>query len=228
MRIGASLLLKNGYCYQSYRWKYLRPLGSLVTAIKYLERRNVDEISIIRYCRRDDNLQSLEKDLELISNIDCMTPLSFGGGIRDSSILHKLHVLPIERILINSSFIERDEALLSTAIRLFGKQALVAVLPYRVVDGRLEYFHSRLNNFSDCDLDFVQQYSNEVMFYNTNLEGSSPIHPQHIFDFPLPNSKIILSGGINRALILQAKKLNFSAISFDNSSLHKEFNFSEL
>ena len=73
-----------------------------------------------------------------------------------------------------------------------------------------------------------QQYSNEVMFYNTNLEGSSPIHPQHIFDFPLPNSKIILSGGINRALILQDKKLNFSAISFDNSSLHKEFNFSEL
>ena len=69
MRVGACLLLKDGYCYQSYRWQYLRPLGSLQNAVTILEERQVDEIAIIRYCRGDQDNYSFESDLKLISNL---------------------------------------------------------------------------------------------------------------------------------------------------------------
>ena len=29
MRIGSTVLLYNGYCYNSYNWNFLRPLGKL-------------------------------------------------------------------------------------------------------------------------------------------------------------------------------------------------------
>ncbi|MDA7490984.1 HisA/HisF-related TIM barrel protein [Synechococcus sp. AH-707-M23] len=197
-------------------------------AVKILEQRKVDEISIIRYCRENDDVNDFNRDLDLIANIDCITPLSFGGGIRDSHILQKLHQLPIERLLLNSAYMQKNQDLIEQAIQIFGKQALIAVLPYRVSAGKLQYFHSSANSFHSCDLDFVNKFSNEVMFYNTELEGvNHSIHPK-ICDFPLPCSKIILSGGINRALIKKLRHQRIAAVCIDNVSLHHEFNFNQL
>ena len=220
MRIGASLLLKNGYCYQSYRWKFLRPLGTLQNAIKILEERKVDEISIIRYCRGVDDINSFDHDLDLISNIDCMTPLSFGGGIRDVVTLQKIHKLPVERILLSSAYIEKNQVLIEKAIELFGKQALIAVLPYRFLNKRLDFFYCRLDKFHDCDINFIDKYSNEVMLYNTQLEGCNYIAHSEIHHFPFANSKIILSGGVNRSFIKKVRNIDFAAVCFDNTSLH--------
>ena len=87
-----------------------------------LEERQVDEIAIIRYCRGDQDNYSFESDLKLISNLDCITPLSFGGGIRDFKSLKYLHQLPIERILLSSAYVEKnistEEALVCLGSRL--------------------------------------------------------------------------------------------------------------
>jgi len=218
----------NGYCYQSIRWQYLRPLGSLQNAVRMLEKRNVDEIAIIRYCRENDNHNSLDSDLELIANIDCITPLSFGGGIRDLPTLEKLHNLPIERLLLNSAYIDKNQALIEEAIRMFGKQALIAVLPYKASGGELQYFNSSLNLFQHCDIDFVDSFSNEVMFYNIQSEGINSRAPITTYNFPLANSKIIISGGINRTSVNRLHDHDFAAVCMDNVSLHHEFNFNQL
>ena len=137
MRISASLLLKNGFCYQSYRWQYLRPLGSLQHAVSILEERQVDDISIIRYCRKDQSSDDFLSDLELISNLDCTTPLSFGGGIRDRQSLKMLHQLPVERLLLSSAYIEKNIILIKEALSIFGKQSLIAVFPYRICNNKI-------------------------------------------------------------------------------------------
>ena len=155
MRIGASLLLKDGFCYQSYRWQFLRPLGTLQNAVRILEERQVDEISIVRYCRDVDNLDLFKQDVEVISKIDCITPLAFGGGIRDTSHIEFLHQLPIERILLSSAYIEQNKDLIFELISLFGKQAMIAVLPYKISDNKLKYYHCRTQCFVDCDYDFI-------------------------------------------------------------------------
>ena len=79
MRIGATVLLIAGQCYQSYSWSKMRPLGRLEHVVEMLEEYQCDEISIIRPVRDDDSLSSLEKDLNVLKNINTMTPLSFGG-----------------------------------------------------------------------------------------------------------------------------------------------------
>lgn len=229
MRIGACLLLKNGYCYQSYRWKYLRPLGSLQNAVRILEERQVDEISIIRYCRDDHNEEEFASDLELISNLDCTTPLAFGGGIRDNKVLKKLHQLPIERILLSSAYIEKNNSLLDNAIALFGRQALIAVLPYRVCNNKIEYYHCRRKKFGNCNIDFVDAHANEVMLYNTEHEGLAfSSRPDNSHLYPFNHSKTILSGGINYEFIKKMRKSDFAAVCIDNSALHHEFNFYQL
>lgn len=229
MRVGASLLLRDGYCYQSYRWMYLRPLGSLQNAVSILEERQVDEISIIRYCRDDQDNDNFQSDLELISNLDCVTPLSFGGGIRTTEALKALHQLPIERILLSSAYIEKNDSLIEEAISIFGKQALIAVLPYRVLSNKIQYYHSRIQKFVSCDLNFIDSQSNEVMLYNTDHEGLAFCdYPGNIDLLPFHNSKVILSGGINFEFITKMRNLGFAAVSIDNSSLHHEFNFQQL
>ena len=157
-----------------------------------------------------------------------MTPLSFGGGIRDTQVLTKIHKLPIERILLNSAYIEKNKNLMDEAINLLGKQALVAVLPFRFQSDKFEYFNSSLNEFQDCDINFVDKYSNEVMFINTDLDGQHYSARAQFYPFPIPNSKVILSGGINRTIVKQLRNSDYAAVCFDNASLHHEFNFSQL
>ena len=229
MRIGASLLLKNGFCYQSYRWQFLRPLGTLQNAVRILEERQVDEISIIRYCRDVDDMDLFKQDVDLVSNIDCITPLSFGGGIRDMRHIQFLHQLPIERILLSSGYIEKNKDLIMELINLFGKQAMIAVLPYKILDNKLKYYHCRTQRFVDCDYDFINSWSNEVMLYNTQNEGMAYNTCSNIIDLiPFEPEKVILSGGINANLIKEVRNLNYAAVSIDNSSLHTEFNFYQL
>ena len=80
MRLGTTLLFKDGYCYQSYGWNMLRPLGALQNALNHLDKYELDEISIIRPVR--DNDYSYNKDVQRLKNAKSSTPLAFGGGIR--------------------------------------------------------------------------------------------------------------------------------------------------
>ena len=65
MRIGTTLLFQDGYCYQSYGWNMLRPLGALQNALDHLDKYELDEISIIRPVR--DNDYSYNKDVQRLT-----------------------------------------------------------------------------------------------------------------------------------------------------------------
>ena len=60
----------------------------------------------IRYCRELKSGE-LEYDLEIIANLDCTTPLAFGGGIRDSSSL-KCYIDCLLSILLSSAYFEKN------------------------------------------------------------------------------------------------------------------------
>ena len=55
MRLGSVIWFKNGYCYQSYGWKLLRPLGKLQNIINHLDKYLIDDITILRPIRDNDN-----------------------------------------------------------------------------------------------------------------------------------------------------------------------------
>ena len=225
MRIGASLLLLNGVCYQSYAWDILRPLGCLQTALNSLENYGCDEIAIIRPVRNKDDC--LDADLELLGEIQSMTPISFGGGIRTLAQLQSLECLPLERLILSSAFIRFDQDLVSTSTSHFGRQAIQCFLPFRHTGKEFLIFdscRSRYVDISEIAFDLIDQYANEVVLHDTSNEGFESKFNFDILNYiPFDLHKVVVSGGIGPASCREAANLGLASALIENRLLHKEY-----
>ncbi|MFT5660480.1 MAG: imidazole glycerol phosphate synthase subunit HisF [Sulfurimonas sp.] len=227
MRIGSSIILLNGYCYQSYNWRYLRPLGKLQNAIDFLEAYECDEITIIRPIRDIDTIESFQKDIDEISKLKCMTPLSFGGGLRDIKHIDMLHNLPIERLVFSSAFIHTNIDIIHYATNLYGHQAIQCMLPFTLKNNTVQIFSSSLNKFIPYDsinVEFIQEYANEIILLDIQNEGLSNKFTDRILKkIKIKNSKLIISGGVGKETIGLCEKQNIASILIDNKVLHEEY-----
>jgi len=227
MRIGSSIILLDGYCYQSYGWKQMRPLGKLQNIIDYLEAYQCDEIAIMRPIRDIDTIESFQRDINELLNIKCMTPLSFGGGLRDMEHIELLHNLPIERLMFSSSFIHKDIGLIKYATSLYGHQAIQCILPFNYENDVVQIFSSKLNKFvpiDSIDIDFIEKYANEIILLDTNNEGlSDKFYDEILKRIQIDNTKLIISGGIGKENIKFAKNNNIASVIIDNKVLHNEY-----
>lgn len=227
MRIGSSIIFLNGYCYQSYGWNLMRPLGRLQNVIDFLEAYQCDEIAIIRPIRDIDTMESFEKDINELLNLNCATPLSFGGGLRTIKHIDMLHNLPIERLMFSSSFIHKEVDLIKYATGLYGHQAIQCVLPFTYEDEKLSIFSSKLNKFvpfESIDIEFIQMYANEIILLDTKSEGLSNKFDSRILkDIKIDNAKLIISGGIGKEDIALGKKSAIASVIIDNKVLHSEY-----
>lgn len=227
MRIGSSILLLDGYCYQSYKWKRLRPLGKLQNAIDFLEAYKCDEITIIRPIRNIDTIESFQKDIDEISKLNCMTPLSFGGGLRDFIHIDMLHNLPIERLVFSSSFIHPNTDLINYTTNLYGHQAIQCILPFTLENDTLQIFSSSLDKlipYKQINIEFIQKYANEIILLDIQHEGlSNKFNNDILKKIQIQNSKIIISGGVNKETINFCKKQDVASTLIDNKVLHSEY-----
>lgn len=224
MRLGSILLFKNGFCYQSYGWNFLRPLGKLQNVITHLDKYLVDDITIIRPIRNNDNQIQLLSDLNEIKTIKSSTPISFGGGIRNIDQLKLLRKMPIERFVFSSSLFNKESSLLTTAKNLFGKQAIIGLIPFKTVP-ELKVFNCQKNYFVSSDeinhLDMVD----EIILYDCTNEGNQNGFNCDIFNLlKLDPKNCIISGGVAN-LFNSFKNYNEmpKAIAIENSILHREF-----
>lgn len=227
MRVGASIIFLDGYCYQSYGWKLMRPLGRLQNVIDFLEAYGCDEIAIIRPIRDTDTMESFEKDINELLNLNCATPLSFGGGLRSVKHIDMLHNLPIERLMFSSSFIHKEGDLLKYATDLYGRQAIQCVLPFIYKNDAISIFSSKLNQFipiESIDIEFIQKHANEVILLDTKNEGLSDKFDKRVLeDIKIENAKLIIMGGIGKEDIRLGKNSAIASVIIDNKVLHGEY-----
>ena len=227
MRIGSSVLLVDGYCYQSYGWKKLRPLGSLQNIINSLEAYQCDEISIIRPVRENDSIKAFKKDLVIIQKLNCMTPISFGGGIKNSEMVDLLHNLPVERLIFSSAFITENYKPIEHAIELYGHQAIQCAIPLGILNGELKVFHSNSNVYTSIDaIDFnmIEKLSNEIILIDIDNEGCNDKFNKRMLDFiDIDYNRLVISGGIGKAAIKFAYNNNIASVMIDNRVLHNEY-----
>ncbi|MFX4237788.1 HisA/HisF-related TIM barrel protein [Aliarcobacter butzleri] len=227
MRVGSTIILLNGYCYQSYNWKMMRPLGELQRVIDSLEAYHCDEISIIRPIRIDDTNESFKKDIQEIKKINCMTPLNFGGGLRSCENIDLLHDLPIERLIFSSAFINKDFEVIEYARRLFGQQAIQALIPFLIENDSIKVFSSnqdKLIPIEDIDMDLINKSANEIVLYDIQNESrSNQFKEEVIKKLDIDNEKLIISGGIGHTNIKNAKRDNLASVLIDNKVLHEEY-----
>jgi phosphoribosylformimino-5-aminoimidazole carboxamide ribonucleotide (ProFAR) isomerase len=226
MRIGASIILLDGYCFQSYQWKFFRPLGSLQNILKFLDLYDVDEICITRPIKQNDSESSLCNDLQLIRSLLSNSPISFGGGLRNPTALKLLHNLPVERLHFSSAFINHDVNIIKQAANLFGKQAIVATLPIKIIDDNLFVYNGGSNSFqplSEDILNFIAEHADEAMIVDVMNEGIGESFNFKILDLvKFPKNQLIISGGIGPNVIKTASNKGIASCLIENRVLHHE------
>lgn len=227
MRVGASIIMKNGVAVQSYGWNLLRPLGDLQSALNSLDEYECDEITVLRYARSEDDAKAYNADISVLANCTTLSPLCFGGGIRSLEHIKKIHGLPVERIIFSSAAIEGNYELIEEAAALFGRQAIQLLIPFNYSGSDLSFFLPSRNNFiGSREVDFNRLHSlcNELILYDTKADGTSDNFSFEALSFiRFPFSRVILMGGIGLDAIKRAKTEGVAAVSIDNKVLHKEY-----
>lgn len=227
MRVGSTLLLKNGKCFQSYNWKFFRPLGSMQIALDTLNEYECDEVAIIRPARNDDSLNLFSQDLDVLKRSKTMTPISFGGGIRSLAQLNLLESLPIERLIFSSSFIENNSNFIYQASRIFGKQAIQCLLPVKIIDDDTYIYLSNKAEFvglEKIDFALINELANEVILYDTRNDGYHDCFDETIINkVCFPKHKLIISGGVGKSTIEWARRQGIASVLIDNKVLHREY-----
>lgn len=117
--------VKHGQVVKSYGYRFWRPAGDLVTAMRNLERWNADEILVIDISRR----HGLDPEIpKLIKKAGIATPLSYGGGVRTVADALMLMDAGCERFVIETLVFDAPEKVLELADTV-GAQALIASVP---------------------------------------------------------------------------------------------------
>ena len=223
MRVGTTLLFKDGYCYQSYGWNMLRPLGALRNALEHLDKYELDEICIIRPVRNND--KTYHHDLRCLKEAKSSTPLSFGGGIRNLNDIEILEGMPVERFVISSALFNENTALIERLHAKFGEQSIVGFIPFSLTK-HLRVFNSQENSFqSPQSLNkSALRLCDEVVLHDTDSEGEySGFKIEVVSALEIDNHKLIFSGGVsrivknNKSILIQPK-----SILIDNKILHRE------
>lgn len=224
MRIGSIVLFKNGYCYQSYGWNLLRPLGKLQNIVSHLDKYLIDDITIIRPIRDDENDSTLLSDLNEIKKLKSSTPISFGGGIRNINHLDLISGLPVERFVFSSALFKKESSLLRAATDLFGRQAIVGLIPFKL-ETQVSLFNSQINKFVSVDKLNNIELCDEIILYDCESEGSTNGFQKDVVNKLKINPKnCVFSGGVSdlvNSFINNNKEPK--ALAIENSILHREF-----
>lgn len=223
MRIGTTLLFKEGYCYQSYGWNMLRPLGALQNALNHLDKYELDEICILRPVRDKD--YTYQQDIELLRNAKSSTPLAFGGGIRSLDDIRVLEGMPAERFVVSSALFYNDIALIERLHSKYGEQSIIGFIPFSLKE-HLQVFNSRENcfQFPQTLNERALALCDEVVLHDCDSEGVKTGFNQEVVSY-LGNieSRLIYSGGVSEMLKEKLKWVNFpKSILVENKILHKE------
>ena len=224
MRIGSMVLFKNGYCYQSYGWNLLRPLGKLQNIVSHLDKYLIDDITIIRPIRDNENDSTLLSDLKEIKKLKSSTPISFGGGIRNINQLHLISGLPVERFVFSSALFTKESNLLRTATDLFGRQAIVGLIPFKL-EKQVSVFNSQINKFVSIDNLNNIELCDEIILYDCEREGSpNGFHKDVVNKLKINPKNCVFSGGVSN-LFNSFRNNNKApkALTIENSILYREF-----
>ena len=223
MRVGTTLLFKDGYCYQSYGWNMLRPLGALQNALKHLDKYELDEICIIRPVRDDD--KNYLQDLKFLREAKSSTPLAFGGGIRDLNEIDLLEGMPVERFVVSSVLFNKNTTLIERLHAKYGEQSIVGFIPFSLTK-QLRVFNSKENCFQSPQSLNISALGlcDEVVLHDCDSEGDyAGFKIEVVSALGIDKSKLIFSGGVS-GMLKNDESIPFKpkSILIDNKVLHRE------
>ena len=161
IRLIPAIFIKDGYIVRSENFTSHKKIGNVVNEVQRYNHWNIDELIFVDISRkkifhtnRQDHkikaVKSLDEILDLVSK-ECFMPLTFGGGIRDLKTIQKLINGGADKVILNT-MIHNDPKSVIKATRLFGSQAIVGCIDYKINNQELEFYIE--NGEKKLDLNF--------------------------------------------------------------------------
>ena len=125
------LLLQDKGLVKTVRFKDPTYIGDPINAVRIFNESEVDELIFldITPAKQRGILRNLKKypiPLDLVSKIseECYMPLAYGGGIQSMQDIHGIMSTGVEKVVINSSAVEKPD-LIQQAADQYGNQSIV-------------------------------------------------------------------------------------------------------
>ena len=161
------LYIKNGLIVRSENFAEHKIIGNVVNEVKRYNQWNIDELVYIDISRekvydsrRDDHkikrIKSIYEALRLIAKESFM-PLCFGGGIRDLETIKYFLKNGADKVVVNT-ILHKKPDIIAKAIDIFGSQAIVASIDYRLVNGEMIFYMENGTEQIDKNLYEIAQH----------------------------------------------------------------------
>jgi len=127
-RLSALIVVKDNIAVQSFSYNSYLPIGRPDLLIENYDRWGVDEIIVQVIDRTKNSLGPDFKLLEKISKLKIMTPLIYGGGIRNFDDAKLVIKHGADRVVIESAFLKEEDQVKDIS-NVIGSQAVIISLP---------------------------------------------------------------------------------------------------
>lgn len=165
------LFIKNGLIVRSETFDSHKIIGNVVNEVRRYNQWDIDELIYIDISRekhydsrRDDHkiqrVNSVDDILDLVSK-ECFMPLSFGGGIRDIQTIKRYLKGGADKVVLNTMLHENPKEV-KEAIEIFGSQAIIASLDYKIIGDDLVFFSNYGQNPLSLNLDEMVAYISDL------------------------------------------------------------------
>ncbi|MBL4662021.1 MAG: imidazole glycerol phosphate synthase subunit HisF, partial [Flavobacteriaceae bacterium] len=150
-RVIPCLLYSNGGLYKTTRFKKRKYIGDPINSIKLFSDLEVDELIILDI---DASRENSGPNYSLINDIanECFMPVCYGGGIKTIDGVSRLLSIGVEKVSINSKFIE-DKGFATELANTFGSQSIVCSLDVKTgLFGKKYLYNYLLGKFIKEDI----------------------------------------------------------------------------
>ena len=216
-RVIPILLLKGNRLVKGKNFTNHIDTGNPSTAIRVYSAQDADELIFINIERKTDSFDNLTNLLREAAK-ECFMPLTVGGGISNLSQIESLIASGADKVILTTAARDSPD-LISKAAALFGSQAIVVGLDYKILDNR-PCLHSECGS-SLSSVDFYKFVSELASLGAGELYLSSISRDGAMSGYDLDTAKsikdltqlpIILSGGAGNFMHL-ADALNLTNVS---------------
>jgi len=175
-RVIPVLLLYNGGLYKTIQFKNPRYIGDPINAVRIFNEKEVDELVLYDISASE---QKKSPDFDLIEEIatECFMPICYGGGIKTEQDAERLFRLGVEKISINTSFVE-DEDILRNLSKKFGRSSVVVTIDVKKdLLGKYKVYTNRGKdntgvNLSDSVRKVEELGAGEMIINNIDRDGT--------------------------------------------------------
>lgn len=141
-RVIPVLLVSDGYLVKPVKFKGETYIGDPINAVRIFNEKQVDELLI---CDIDASIRGKGVNYTLIEEVasEAFMPVGYGGGVFGADDARRITSIGIEKVVLNTAFVERPEAITEISTALGASSTVVSIDAKRRLTGGWDTFVRR-------------------------------------------------------------------------------------